>query len=171
MLQTVQSWGLKYIPKHTERNDANCASWERQIRNPLLLASSALPVTVVKWRFIGIPYWKSSNPGGDWHPGQGDNPSYDDWLKLLWRCKRYPSHTLMYISAWTVWMPLQTHTLHHGGKLQQDCIQILWCVYIYILYKTYQNTYVQCNTYKHLISISLSLKIVVKKFGRPTQGE
>ena len=29
----------------------------------------------------------------------------------------------------------------------------LVCMYIYI---TYQNTYVQCNTYKHLISISLS---------------
>ena len=29
-----------------------------------------------KWRFIGIPYWKCNNPGGDWNPGRGDNPIY-----------------------------------------------------------------------------------------------
>ena len=36
-----------------------------------------------------------------------------DWNFLGYVFKLYPAHALMYISTWTVWMPLQKHTPHH----------------------------------------------------------
>ena len=43
------------------------------------------PSNCGKWRFIGIPLLKTWNhPGGDWHPGRVDNPSYRSMTKKWW---------------------------------------------------------------------------------------
>ena len=42
----------------------------------LQVGLSPLPVTVANEGLVRDPLLKCNNPGGDWHPGRGDNPNY-----------------------------------------------------------------------------------------------
>ncbi len=44
---------------------------------------SPLPVTVANEGLKGSPTYKYNNPGVDWHPGRGDNPTYNPYINGL----------------------------------------------------------------------------------------